>query len=280
MWHERSGERPGRRRTDHVASASPGGFMKLVQSRTLSFADYDGQAEACTAAYRRELAEHGYVHVTDVPDSFDHAAFLAAFGEFYPGPSGKLVDDIVPEPGMDDVYYGMNSRALLPHTEGYEFDGLPPRYLALWCVTPPGGAGGETTLMDALPLITALPEADRTFLESNDFEWVGSEGLRRRGLAGHASHPMLTAVDGVRLLRFSCNNITLPDQARAARSFIDRTRRAFVEDHLAITYRRNDLLHWDNWRILHSRNAFDDPKRHLKRVQIRYRSASTSGAQQ
>ncbi|CAM5355605.1 hypothetical protein SBADM41S_10443 [Streptomyces badius] len=28
------------------------------------------------------------------------------------------------------------------------------------------------------------------------------------------------------------------------------------------------MIVWSNWRMLHSRNAFDDPSRHLKRVQI------------
>jgi alpha-ketoglutarate-dependent taurine dioxygenase len=216
------------------------------------------------------------VHAIEVPESFDHAAFLAGFGDFYPGPSGKLVDDIVPEAGMDDVYYGGNRRSLLPHTEGYEFAGLPPRYLALWCVTPSAGEGGETTLMDTTPLLAWLSERDRHVLRTQRFAFHGSAGLRRRGLDQHATHPILATVDGFTVLRFSSNNIEIDRADPAAQAFLARTTEVFEAAHIAIRYRRNDLLHWDNWRLLHSRTAFEDPHRHLKRVQIRYSGAHSA----
>src|SRR5882762_9074550 len=103
--------------------------METVSGVKFSLAKYSGNEELHEVEYRRLLAENGLVHAVDVPDRFDHSQFFAKFGEFYPGPSGKLIDDIAPEAGMDDVYYGSNSRSLLPHTEGYEFEGLPPRYL-------------------------------------------------------------------------------------------------------------------------------------------------------
>jgi alpha-ketoglutarate-dependent taurine dioxygenase len=238
----------------------------------VSFTDYDKRKEEVGDAYRSALALFGHVHGVDVPDGFDHVGFLAQFGAFYPGPSGKMIDDIMPEAGMDDVYYGSNRRALLPHTEGYEFSGLPPRYLALWCVTPPAGAGGETTLFDARPVVEHLADSEREALERCVFTWVSSAGLRRNGLGQEAVHPILEAVDGIGLLRFSLNNIVLPQGTRHERvkAFLNLTRRAFEDGHITVKYQRNDLLHWDNWRVLHSRNAFDDPQRHLRRIQIRH----------
>jgi alpha-ketoglutarate-dependent taurine dioxygenase len=38
--------------------------------------------------------------------------------------------------------------------------------------------------------------------------------------------------------------------------------------HVAVDYDLNDMLVLDNWRMLHSRNAFTDLGRHLKRIQI------------
>ncbi|RVU20512.1 hypothetical protein EOT10_27810 [Streptomyces antnestii] len=237
----------------------------------VSFANFYEREEETRKSYQAALSQFGYVHAVEVPDEFDHSSFLSRFGTFYPGPSRKLVDDIMPEPGMDDVYYGSNRKALLPHTEGYEFSGLPPRYLALWCVTPPVGPGGETTLFDTQPLLESLSLPERKDLQNRPFSWVSSAGLRRNGLGQEAKHPILGDINGSALLRFSLNNILIPEGSEyaMARSFLERIQRAFEGRHLAINYKRNDMVHWDNWRVLHSRNAFADPQRHLKRIQIR-----------
>ncbi|AEV81266.1 Gamma-butyrobetaine dioxygenase [Actinoplanes sp. SE50] len=237
-------------------------MIQQLAPGTVSFARFD------EAEYRRVLDEHGFVRAVDVPDGFDHAAFLSRFGRFRPGPSGKVIDDIVAEPGMDDVYYGSNRRALLPHTEGYEFAGLPPRYLALWCRTPAAGDGGQTTIFDSRPVLAGLSAAERDFLRRTTFDFVSSEGLRRHGLGQTNRHPMLETVDGIELLRFSCNNVRLGERDGPARSLIRRVLDAWDDGHVAVTYARNDLLHFDNWRVLHSRNAYTDPRRHLRRIQL------------
>lgn len=228
-------------------------------------------AEDARREFLRRLAGNGYARLVDVPDGFDHARWLAPLGEFCPGPSGKEIDDIVAEPGMDDVYYGSNRRGLLPHTEGYEFDGLPPRYLALWCVTPAAGAGGETTVFDTRPVLERAPAAELEHLRRTRFAYRSSDGLWRRGLGQRNTHPMLETVGGETLLRFSLNNISLPEPDPVAEAFMERVGRAWDLGHTAVTYERGDLLVFDNWRCLHSRNAYADPGRHLRRVQIGYR---------
>lgn len=47
-----------------------------------------------------------------------------------------MIGDVLPEAGMDDVYHSGNTRRLLAHTEGYDFETLSLRYLALWWCTP------------------------------------------------------------------------------------------------------------------------------------------------
>jgi alpha-ketoglutarate-dependent taurine dioxygenase len=42
--------------------------------------------------------------------------------------------------------------------------------------------------------------------------------------------------------------------------------RFFADTHVEVAIERNALLIWDNWRVIHSRNAFSDPRRHLMRV--------------
>ncbi|MEU6349530.1 TauD/TfdA family dioxygenase [Streptomyces sp. NPDC047072] len=254
--------------------------MKRPPTSVLSLA---GSGETSTIdedlrrRYLKLLDRHGYVYVTDVPDGFEYEKFLTAFGEPFPGPFGRTVDDIVPEAGMDDVYYAGNRKALLPHTEGYEREGLPPRYLVLWCVTPPTPhEGGETTLYDAAPLLSALPPETERRLRETRYEWRAGEGLARLGRARRATHPVLAAVDGTTVLRVSCNNMTIPAADDPVHGFLADVRRRFAAECVSIDYRRNDFVHWDNWRILHSRNAFRGATRHLRRMQISHADARAS----
>jgi alpha-ketoglutarate-dependent taurine dioxygenase len=228
--------------------------------------------EVFRTAYTKLLTINGYVHVVDVPDDFDHVEFLGSFGDFMPSPDGALVGDMVPEAGMDGIYHSGNRQALVPHTEGYDLDHLPPRYLALWCVVPPSGEGGETTLLDGYKLLDALADGERKHLETENYTWTLAAGLRSQGMAYEAQHPVVESVDDTLLLRFSYNNLRRPEGDETVAAFLDGGKQRFDEQHVKVRYRPNDLLHWDNWRMLHARNAFEDPRRHLKRVQIHHRA--------
>lgn len=219
-------------------------------------------------AFRQLLENNGYVHVVNVPDTFDHVAFLQELGEFQPTPTGTLVGDVKPERGMDDVNHGQNRGSLQPHTEGYEFRGLPPRYLALWCVTPPAGQGGETTIFDGNRILAEFTDGERDHFRNTVYHWGSTEGLARHGVTPTAEHPVLAEHKGAQILRYSTSYLVVPDGDELGRRLIDRGNALFEESHVAVRYRKRDLVVWDNWRMLHSRNAFEDPARHLKRVQI------------
>lgn len=245
--------------------------MKPGKESVISFAEISRNPQSDTvllAAHARLLEENGYVHATCVPEGFDHEAFLSRFGAFRPGPSGAAVEDVVPETGMDDVYYGGNRMALLPHTEGYEVAGLPPRLLALWCVVPPTGRGGETTLFDTRPVLEKLPPEDRAYMEGRAVRWHASAGLQRLGIGEETEAPMLQQSGHDTVLRFSLNNVVIPDDAAPAVALQKLLQREFDRAHVAVRYRERDLLLWDNWRVLHSRTGFSDTARHLRRVQI------------
>src|SRR5690242_1772939 len=91
---------------------------------------------ATLADIHAALGEHGHAHLTGLPGGFDHAHALRAFGPPVPQYQGELVRDIRPQPGLDDTVSALNTGKVWPHTEWYEFPGLPPRYVALWCVQP------------------------------------------------------------------------------------------------------------------------------------------------
>lgn len=244
--------------------------MEKVVTGAVAFAGRDATldlAEDTRQTFDRNLVDHGYVYLYNVPDNFDHLALLKELGDFMPQYDGKVIWDLTPEPNMDDVYHSRNTRALVPHTEAYEYPFLPPRYLALWCVKPAAGPGGETTLADGRTFLSGFNLADQELMRSRQYHWVSSEGLARKNIRVESHHPILEQHDQDTVMRYSYNNVERVEDG-FIRRYLEAGLEFFDREHLAIRIERNGLLVWDNWRMLHSRTAFKDRGRHLKRVLI------------
>jgi alpha-ketoglutarate-dependent taurine dioxygenase len=217
---------------------------------------------------RGSIANHGYAYLCNVPGDFGYLEFLRQFGELMPQYDGRLVWDIRPEPGMDDIYHSKNKGGLVPHTEAYELPGHPPHFVALWCIKQAQGKGGETTMADGYALLSTFSEDERIEMRQREYTWRSSDGLARKGINIAAMHPILEELpDGQAILRYSYNNVSGRDEGFLA-TYLDRGLRFFDLTCQQIRIERNALLLWDNWRVLHSRSAFTDPARHLRRVLI------------
>ncbi|GIM87115.1 TauD/TfdA family dioxygenase [Salinispora arenicola] len=219
---------------------------------------------------KRLLIHHGYIYVRDVPASFDYVVFAGKFGDVTPHHDGSLIWDVRPEAGMEDVYHSGNMQALAPHTEATEHQETPPRYLALWCVKSASGPGGETTLADGYQWLRSLGQADIVALSTHHYEWRSTDGFARKGLSFSARHPILEEVGTTPILRY-CSKDVVPVLDGFQERILDSARRFFDQKHIAIKIDRNSLLLWDNWRMIHARNSFNDPERHLKRLLIAHR---------
>jgi alpha-ketoglutarate-dependent taurine dioxygenase len=247
--------------------------------RSISLADHDAdRTDELVARCVSDLESVGYFYLRDVPDGFDHEAFVQRFGAFTAQYDGKPIWDLKPEPGMDHLYHSKNTQALVPHTECYEFPGEPPRYLALWCIQPAEGEGGATTLADGNELLAELTAAEIEHLRTHSYTFTSSEGLRHQGVEILNEHPILEPrPDGGVILRFSYNN-TMPMTDDFLRGFLERGHAWFSERHFGITIERNGLLLWDNHRMVHSRTAFSDRRRHLRRALLATHADAASGA--
>jgi alpha-ketoglutarate-dependent taurine dioxygenase len=236
----------------------------------LSYVDFNGNSldpKLLRKTFDELMDVHGYVFLCNLPDRFDYVRFCRGLGTFVPTYSGAVVGDVRPEPGMDDVYHSGNTRPLTPHTEGYDFNGVPPHWIALWCITPAVGEGGETTICDTMPWVGDLADKDRRYLIETPYRWTASEGVQRMGFNLETEHPLLEERGNEFIVRFSCNNLVREEGDPAALLQTEwRTR--FDDEHIAVNYQKNDMLIWNNWRIVHARNAFSDRSRHLRRVQI------------
>lgn len=251
-------------------STEKGAIVARTPTSMLSLTDFNGDPladELAWSSFQTLMDQNGYVVLRNVPDDFDHVEFCSRLGSFVPDYTGLLVGDIAPQEGMDDVYHSGNTRPLLPHTEGYDFNGLPPRYIALWCITPVKGAGGETTLVDAYRWLEQFGEEELGELAERVYEWKTTDGVIRLGLQLSTRHPILEDHELGRIVRFSYNNL-LRDGDSFADRMLEDGKDFFDRECVGVEYDRGDMLVWDNWRMFHARNAFTDRGRHLKRVQI------------
>jgi alpha-ketoglutarate-dependent taurine dioxygenase len=245
--------------------------MSRQPSSLLSLRDVNGlplRAELMWDSFRKLMDSNGYVVLRNVPEEFDQVGFCSELGEFIPQYTGVLVGDIITEAGLDKYYGAASSKSLVPHSEGYEFSGLPPRYLAFWCVRPALGGGGETTLADGYEWISTLTVEEQAMLKERDYKFTSTDQLRCRGVDMCATHPILLEHEGTPIVSISCNYIVRDDSDEFAASILAKLEEFFSRWHVAVDYNVNDMLVLDNWRMLHSRNAFTDLGRHLKRVQI------------
>jgi hypothetical protein len=216
-------------------------------------------------AIRAQLVRSGYCYVSGIPEDFDYLNALACLGSPVPQYGGALVRDVKLDPAMtNSVVSPLNTAELTPHTEWYEFPGLPPRYVALWCLVPSGGPGGETTLADGYLLLERFTPAERDRMSRDIHKWRSSPVLAREGVEQLVDHPIIEMHDDVTVVRFSSFDLLAEDELSAR--YITTGREFFDNSHVAIKIERRAILIWDNWRTMHARNAFSDPRRHLRRI--------------
>ncbi|MDT4991370.1 MAG: hypothetical protein QOH97_1262 [Actinoplanes sp.] len=216
-------------------------------------------------AIREQLTQSGYSYASGLPAGFDYPDALAAFGTPVPQYGGALVRDVKPDPDIgNDVVSSLNTAGLTPHTEWYEFAGLPPRYVALWCVVPADGPGGETTLADGYALLEKFTQADRRQMSREVHTWRSPPTLTREGIHQRVDHSIIEMHNEQTVLRFS--TLDLLANGELSTRYVARGREFFTKNHVAIKIERDAILIWDNWRTIHARNSFSDRRRHLRRM--------------
>jgi alpha-ketoglutarate-dependent taurine dioxygenase len=211
--------------------------------------------------FRETLQQQGYLHLQQLPDDFEHLAFVQQFGNLIPHQyNGEYVFSIRVDPKIGKKYPAFTTREVEPHTEGYEYAGTPLHYQALWCVIPPQCGGGQTTLADGYAFIESLSPPDQTYLTQQQFTFVTPSGKQ-------VTHPLYDAGGQQPIVRFNHSSLQAhadPQLQQLTQRFLD----FFKREQIVITWRKDDLLIWDNWRMLHSRTRYRDPDRYLKRVYL------------
>jgi alpha-ketoglutarate-dependent taurine dioxygenase len=223
---------------------------------------YPGYSES---AFREQLDTYGYVYLDKIPDDLDHTAFCRQLGELMPQYDGELYYLIRAEEQFQHLNHSLTTNPLQPHSDGYEFTGQPPRYLALWCLFPPSDGGGRTTLCDLYPFLDTLNERERQELAEHRYRFVS--GIEDTSIERSALHPILEERDNQPpIIRFSLDFVE-------ADSFLheinERLLSYFDSFHVEIAYETNSLVVWDNFRMVHGRTGYEDQRRQLRRIWLR-----------
>lgn len=242
-----------------------GGYMRgavrtvNVNGPVLKPADID--------AIRYSLKSEGCVYLAGIPNEFDYLAELSRFGTPIPHRGDELVKDIKPDPAAaEEAYSTSNMKMLPPHTEWYEASGMPPRYVALWCVREAEGKGGETAIADGYRFLESLSTQDRQSLHERRYEWYGVSNGSGGPPAATPCHPVLEQHPDGLIMRYSIQLLgRVKDDSLVAR-YVTGGSSFFAAESIAISITRNSVLLWDNWRMMHARSAFSDPERHLRRI--------------
>jgi hypothetical protein len=113
-------------------------------------------------------------------------------------------------------------------------------------------------------------EPDIRLMHHRIYEWRSPASLKLEGIAMSARHPILEERPEALLIRYSSREMypvgPAGDQDGLCTRYVQGGIRFFDRTRMEISIERNAMLIWDNWRMIHSRNAFTDPRRHLRRV--------------
>jgi alpha-ketoglutarate-dependent taurine dioxygenase len=233
----------------------------------------EAKVAALSDSHLALLRSRGWVLVEYVGGREQCEQLLRELGELQPQYGGSVRHEVRFRPGFDDLQYSQSANAITPHTEG-PGHGTPPRYLALHCHRQARCGGGSTVLADAYELLDSLPDALRSEVERRPIRFdLAAEG------ANAEAAPVLSAhEDGTRIVRFSHNVMRDGRLEGPARKSDDlegvdpfhaelcRRGAEFMRTNGVVVLAPDDgLLIFDNWRMLHSRDRFDDRSRHLTR---------------
>ncbi|ADJ47539.1 hypothetical protein AMES_5714 [Amycolatopsis mediterranei S699] len=194
---------------------------------------------------------------------------MSVFGKISARDGGTAIWPV--RPATTDVHatFSVRAGAAEWHTDAAYRD-VPEDLVALLCVRP-AADGGVSRLLHQRHARTGLDADVVTALRQPSFSWrppavFGGGSIRQ--------FPVL-ASDTVRW-RWDNLEVARPHNAVAA-SF--REHLAAASGALDLPLQAGDVLVFDNRRVLHSRTAFTDPRRHLLRVRLWTRAETRAGEQ-
>lgn len=175
------------------------------------------------------------------------------------------IADVTDDRGRHRVY-NLAAQPLVPHNDGFGFGDLAPDHIFLYSERP-CSIGGDSFLIDALALLTALSADDPGFAE---FAWNVPVDHTEPGFPIRNVNPIARIVGGRPQVRCQPFLAALPgpDEARHA-EFVQRWLAAVDDAHLhgaRFHLEAGEMACVDNYRMLHGRAPYVDSERRLHSI--------------
>jgi hypothetical protein len=222
----------------------------------------------------RQLDDSGYSLVERLGGQSNAISLMQSLGGFIKQYNGAVEHDVTYKPGFDDKAYSQSINTIRAHTEAPGWS-PSPRFLALYCKRQARCGGGYTDLLGYEDVIAELDADELTLMESESIYFPGPEG----GI----ETPMLSFINGLRVLRFSYNLLVSGEYDPMMNKEVDEDKLPlgvagvalarkiillFERQRSSILIPDDGLLIWDNQRMLHARAEYTDKNRHLIRYWI------------
>ncbi|MBN9497309.1 MAG: TauD/TfdA family dioxygenase [Alphaproteobacteria bacterium] len=168
--------------------------------------------------------------------------------------------------GRKPYFYGPSER-MIAHNDGFLFADLAPDYMFLWCKRPAQPAGGESFLIDGGALVRLLGDDPET-ADLARFCWDVDIDHSDPSSPQQHEAPIARRLPNGRLQIRNHHNIAARPGASEdadARS-IGRWQQALRDSRdrgAMFQMEAGDAICFDNYRMLHGRDSFDDPGRQV-----------------
>jgi len=228
-----------------------------------------------------QLLSSGYTLIQNITEE-EAVSYAGMFGDFiYQNKSIKHV--VKWTEGFDNYAYSKSKNLIGPHTE-YPYLKNPPKYQALYCRKKAEGVGGETYLSNSFYFLDSLNVEEKELLKKTIVNFLSGEALVGADNVD-AHQPIYEETEDESVLRFSHNlfiygdvNAELKDVKQKEITFFDDEKvnslmnkllEYMKRNHVSIHIPDNSLLIWNNHKVLHWRNQYEDKRRELVRLLIK-----------
>ena len=197
---------------------------------------------------------------------------LEQLGEAMPQHSGCLEEKIKLITSLKNVYGAVSASTLLPHTEYYESESIPPRWLVNDILSSAHCGGGRLILADMYPFLKELPRKVRNELSQSKCRFFSAQSVSLLGYGEQAFHPVLSICKDGAIFRYNFTGIEFYNEI--VKELNSSIANYFMKNAINTNGSTGSLIIWDNHRFLHARTPFLDISRVVHRVWIRAQSSS------
>ncbi|MEV4556233.1 TauD/TfdA family dioxygenase [Kitasatospora sp. NPDC049285] len=221
--------------------------------------------------HEQELVDQGYTLIDGITSDAEAEVALKEFGLLIPQYNGQIRYDVKASDEFEKRAFSKSVNGIPWHIDAPSWS-PPPIRMALHCRVQAKCGAGHTELVDMLPFVASLDDADRQRLHELPVPWIDRN--TREGV----TTPIIVTEGGLQIIRWRQSLLAGNSDARLLGEDAERRPLGefggrlnelslawFAAHMLPILVPEDSILLWDNVRMVHRRGEFRDPTRHMSR---------------